>query len=211
MRNIATWSWPVRILIFLVINSFNVFIAITAISYLHPDFSNGFLIGKSVLFDHFWFPAGLYVHALSAPIALLFVSLLVLFPLEHCSYLHRNTGKFALVLIFLAVVPSGWILSYFAMGGVIGKLTFFSLSSYTAFIGIQGYLSARKKDFYRHRFYMIELFALLSSAVLLRLLLFFFHFSLDFHGNIAYNAAAIMSWVPSVLLIRLYRKVKYRH
>lgn len=211
MRNITTWSWPVRILIFLAINSFNVFIAIVAISYLQPDFSKGFLIGKSGLFDHLWFPAGLYVHASSAPIALLLVSLLVLFPLEHFATLHRNTGKFVLSLVLLAVVPSGWILSYFAMGGVLGKLIFFSLSSYTAFIVVQGYLSARKKDFHRHQFYMIELLALLASAVLLRFILFFFHFSLDWHGDTAYNTAALLSWIPSVVLIRLYQKVKYQH
>lgn len=52
----------------------------------------------------YWFPATLYVHALSAPVVLILVSLLVLFRLEKRRRLHRFLGKVSLVLLFIAVI-----------------------------------------------------------------------------------------------------------
>lgn len=205
MRNTITSSKAVSIPFFVLLNSFNVFIVIVGISYLHPDFSKGYLIGKAPLFEGWVFPAGLYVHALSAPVGLLLISFLVLFPIEQYRSVHRLLGKTALILLFALIVPSGWVLSYFALGGILGKLIFFSLASYTAFAAAQGYAAIRRKDIPEHRHYMRELMALLASAVILRLLLLLFHTGLDFNGDTAYNTAAILSWVPSILLLKFLK------
>jgi uncharacterized membrane protein len=193
-----------NIFFFFLLNSFNVFIALVGISYLRPNFSRGYLTGKEHIFHDTWFPVGLYWHALTAPIALLLISALVLFRLEQrFKKTHRFLGKTALLLIFLAIVPSGWILSYFAMGGILGKLIFFTLSSYTAFVALQGYSAIKKREIQLHRYWMLELMALLASAVLLRLLLLTFRWGLDFTGNSAYNLAALLSWIPSIILLRV--------
>jgi uncharacterized membrane protein len=191
-----------RLLLFLLLNSFNVSIAIVGLAYLQPDFSRGYLLGKEQLYYDSWFPVGLYWHALTAPVALLLISMLVLFRIERYKTLHRFLGKTALVLILFAAVPSGWILSYFAMGGVIGKLIFFSLSSYTAFVALQGYSAIRKLQIPLHNYWMKELLLLLASAVILRLLLTLFRLGFDYTGDTAYNIAAIASWVPSILLLK---------
>ncbi|MBI3239964.1 MAG: DUF2306 domain-containing protein [Flavobacteriia bacterium] len=205
MKNSATWLWPVKLLFFLFLNSFNVFIALVGISYLNPDFSRGYLLGKEALFDSYWFPIGLGVHAASAPIALLLFSLLVIFRVERTPATHRFLGKVSLILLLTLVVPSGWILSYFAFGGALGKLIFFLLASYTAFAAIQGYFAIRKKELESHKHWMREVLLLLTSAIILRLLLYVFY-RIDFMGEIAYNTAAILSWVPSILILKALRK-----
>jgi uncharacterized membrane protein len=198
---------PAKIAFFVILNSFTVFIALVGISYLQQDFQKGYLAGKAGLFETAWFPAGLYVHSFSAPPALLLVSLLVLFRLERWKRQHRTFGKIALLLIFLAVVPSGWVLSYYAMGGAAGKLIFFVLSSYTAYVACRGYTAARAREIDAHRHWMRELMALLASAVLLRLLLVTFRAGFDFTGDAAYCIAALLSWVPSVVWLKLtYRR-----
>ena len=210
MKKTNTWYLLAKIGLFVLLNSVNVFIAIVGISYLRPDFSKGYLIGKSALFESTWFPIGLYIHAFTAPFGLLIVSLLVLFRIERFLTIHRLLGKIALALILFAIVPSGWVLSYFAMGGVLGKLIFFLLSSYTAFAAIQGYTAIRKKHTHIHQNWMRVVLALLASAILLRLLLLVFRFGLDFHGDTAYNCAAILSWVPSILLLKVIQKKAFQ-
>lgn len=205
MKNSATWLLPVKLLFFLFLNSFNVFIALVGVSYLNPDFSRGYLQGKETLFDSYWFPTGLAVHAASAPIALLLISLLVIFRIEKMPRIHRLLGKTGLLVVTVLVVPSGWILSYFAMGGTFGKLIFFLLAGYTAFAAMQGYFAIRKKDVFAHKHWMRELLMLLVSAIILRLLLVLFY-QLHFMGDTAYNTAAILSWVPSILILKLIRK-----
>jgi len=194
-----------KLLLFLVLNSFNVFIAIVGINYLQQDFSRGYLLGKEALFRHSWFPTGLYWHSFTAPLAAILISLLVLFRLERFKPLHRFLGKSALALVFFGVVPSGWILSYFAMGGTIGKLIFFTLASYTAYAAFQGYSANRKRQIALHNYWMKEVLLLLVSAVILRLLLTFFRLGFDFTGDIAYILSAILSWVPSILILKFIR------
>lgn len=208
MKNNGIWLLPVKLILFLLIQSFNTFILLAGYSYLHPSFSTGYLNGKAQLFEGFWFPTGLFLHAFSAPFALLIISLLVIFRIEKNPSLHRLLGKTALLLVGCLVVPSGWILSYYAMGGVAGKFLFFLLSSYTGYAALQAYQCARKRQFDLHKNWMHEVFALLLSAILLRLLLVLF-ISFRFTGDTAYITAAILSWIPSILLlktIQYYRK-----
>lgn len=204
MKNNAIWWWPAKLLLFLFIQSFNMFILFAGMSYLHPDFTSGYLNGKLQLFDGIWFPTGLFLHAFSAPPALLIISLLVIFRVERTPQVHRLLGKIALILLFVCVVPSGWILSYFAMGGAAGKFIFFLLSSYTAFAAWNAYSSVRKKSFDDHKYWMHEVFALLLSAILLRLLLVLFSYISYTHPS-AYITAALLSWIPSITVLKIRR------
>jgi hypothetical protein len=89
------------------------------------------------------------------------------------------------------------------MGGAAGKLIFFVLSSYTAYVAFRGYSAARDRHIDLHRYWMRELMALLASAVLLRVLLVTFRFGFDFTGDTAYCIAAILSWMPSIVWLKL--------
>src|SRR5688500_13087022 len=124
MKSTGIWSLPAKIVLFVLLNTFTVFIALVGVAYLQQDFGKAYLAGKT-----------------------------------------------ALLLTVFAVVPSGWILSYYAMGGAAGKLVFFVLASYTAYAAFRGYTAARERRIDLHRHWMRELMALLASAVLLRILL----------------------------------------
>lgn len=194
-----------KILFLILINAFNAGIFSVALSYLHPDFSQGYLSGKEDLFTTKWFAASLYIHAFAAIPALLIVSLLVLFRLETYKTLHRTLGKIALVLILFLIVPTGWALSYAALGGIAGKLIFFLLASYTGYAAVHGYFAIRRKEIELHRFRMKEVFALLASAIVLRLLLALFHYVFDISGDGVYITAAILSWVPGIIILQFSR------
>lgn len=212
MKKTATWLLPVKLVLFLFIQSFNAFILLAGTAYLHPDFTTGYLAGREELFNQPWFPTGLYLHAFSAPFALLLVSLLVIFRLENFPSWHRMLGKITLLITGICVIPSGWILSYYALGGSMGKFVFFLLSSYTGFAALQAYWAARKQRFKEHKWWMHEVFALLLSAVILRLLLVMFSF-IDFSGDTAYVTAALLSWVPSIAMLKIgqiYQKRKLK-
>jgi len=177
-----------------------------ALSFLNPDFEHGFLAGKEELFNGFWFPSGLYLHAFTAPVTLFLVSLLVLYRIEKYVVIHRFLGRSALILLFIVVIPSGWVLSYFAMGGSLGKFAFFVLTSYTAFAAFQGYTAIRNKHTRLHRYWMLEVLLLLSSAIVLRLLLVLFQKQFAWFGDTPYATAAILSWVPSIVLMKLLKR-----
>lgn len=195
--------WLGKVLFFLFLNACNAAIFFVAFSYLQPDFSQGYLSGKEELFRSNWFPISLYLHGFSAVPALLIVSMLVLFRMEKYKAFHRALGKTALILVLLLVVPTGWALSYAALGGTAGKLTFFLLASYTLYAAVQGYLAIRKKEIDMHRFRMKEVLALLASAIILRLLLSLFHQVFNLSGDGVYVASAILSWVPSIMVLNL--------
>lgn len=199
-------SWPGRLLLFLLIQVLNSGIFFVGWSYLQVDFTEKYLIGKEALFNGWLFPVSLIIHAISAPIALLIISLLVLFRFEKKTPVaHRMLGKLALLLGFFLVVPSGIGLSYFAMGGKAGKFIFFFLSGYTAFVILKGYAAARSKAFTEHRYWMLELMLLLCSAILLRIFMGL-SYACNWTGDIMYITCALMSWVPGIV----WMKLRYR-
>lgn len=193
----------VRILLFILINGFNIAIVGIALNYVYIDFTESYLVGKEVLFEQLIFPISLTIHCISAPIALLIVSGLILFRIEKSRpKTHRFLGKVGLFVVLFLVVPSGFGLSYYAMGGAFGKFIFFSLSAYTAFVVVQGFTAIRVGKIKEHQHFMNELFALLVSAIVLRLLLALFLYC-QWSGSAMYNTAAILSWLPSILVLKL--------
>ncbi len=194
-----------RIVLFIVITILNAGIFTIALKYIQIDFKEPYLLGKEALFEGFVFPISLIVHALSAPIALLIISVLVLLRIEKHIKTHRFLGKTALLLVVTLVVPSGLGLSYFAMGGLWGKFLFFILSVYTGYVALQGYSSIRNKRITEHRFWMYELLILLSSALILRLLMALFTLALYWKGDSMYLTAAFLSWIPGILIVKWVR------
>lgn len=194
--------WLVNVSLFSLINILNLGVAIIGINYFNPNFESGYLIGKEQLYDTLVFKVGLLSHASSAPVSLLLFSYLVLFKKKTSMQLHKIIGKTALIIAFFIVFPSGMILSYYAMGGPIGKFIFFSLSAFMGFSIISAYKSVIVKQFILHEYWMKNSLLLLCSALFLRVLLFTFQ-SISWHGENMYITAAILSWVPSVVILKI--------
>lgn len=199
----------VRIITFISINILNIGIAMVGVSYFNPSFQSGYLVGKEKLYESFFFKIGLLTHASSAPIALLLFSFLVLFKKETAIELHKRIGKIALIIGFFIVFPSGMILSYYAMGGAVGKFIFFSLSAFMGFSLISAYKTVLEKKYVLHEYWMKNSLLLLCSALLLRILLYAFH-SINWHGDTMYITAALLSWIPSIVVLRIgfYQRLK---
>ncbi len=194
-----------RILFFLLINFFNVGIFWIAFSYIRLDGNEAYVLSKFHYLNNPWFVHSLYIHGISACIALLFISSLVLFRIEHYVPLHKALGKLALITTIFVAVPSGIVLSKFATGGFWGTLLFFSLAIYTGYTAIQGYLAVKQTQINRHKWWMRELLCLLCSAILLRLLMTIFAKGFHWMGDSMYLTSAILSWIPSVIIINLIR------
>lgn len=194
----------VRIFLFLVINALNLAIALVGVSYFNPDFHKGYLLGKVELYNTVIFRTGLLIHASVAPLVLIIASLLVLFRIElKFPKTHRLMGKLALILGLFLLVPSGFVLSYFAMGGPVGRFLFVALSAATGFTILSGYSAIRRKDIQTHRYWMHNLLLMLCSALILRLLMVLFAV-FEWTGDTMYCTAAFLSWVPAALIMRIW-------
>ena len=195
-----------RIALFLLINVFNFGIFEVAIQYINPTFKEAFLLQKQHLSDNMIFRTGLVFHGISACIVLLFCSALVLLRIEKTKpTLHRLIGKLTLILIFFSVVPGGLILSYSASGGVLGKLLFFLLSIYTAYLGYDGLKKIKEKNIRQHQLIMTELLVILCSAIILRLLLLLFYSMGIWSWQTNYCLAAALSWLPTLFIFTLLK------
>lgn len=202
-----------KILLFVLINSFNFGILEVALSYFNPDFTSGFLVHKAHLATNEWFQYGLIVHGLAACLTLFLCSLLVLFRFEATfRQLHKVLGKTALILLFTCVIPGGVILSFYAEGGVTGKFLFFMLSAYTAYSGGMAYIHIRKKNILLHTLFMKELLWLLSSAIILRISLVILSQLCSWEWKQIYCLSIAISWLPTfVIFALLKRKSRYNH
>lgn len=175
----------------------------SSIRYLNPSFENGYLSGNKFPYLSV-FRIGLIVHLISAPFLVFSSSLLLFFKIEKKKpRLHRLIGKLTIYSALLFLIPSGLILSYYAIGGLIGQIIFFSLTLLTFISIVKALLEARNRNFTLHRKWVIRFYILLTSAIWLRLNMFigsyFFHLSgVDF-----YLIAAVLSWVPQLIITEL--------
>jgi uncharacterized membrane protein len=154
------------------------------------------------------------VHALVSFVLLLTSGTLIFFRIEqYYPTVHRLAGKFTVVLAILVVVPTGFILSFHALGGILGKLIF-ALLTLLSLISISlGFYFAIKRSIPIHRKWMLRFFILLTSAIWLRINLFICFQVKWVISESDYLWCAVLSWVPQLLLLELFfwlssRKVK---
>lgn len=139
-------------------------------NYLPPNFQSDFLLGRE---SHFWGPYSwaFYVHLFSGPPALLLCTLLLSNRLRTAAPAwHRRLGRAQAVCTLLFVVPSGLWMARYAATGLVAAIGLSLLAVATGTSVACGWQAARGKDWERHRWWMWRTFALLCSAVVLRLL-----------------------------------------
>jgi uncharacterized membrane protein len=175
----------------------------SSVRYLNPDFENGYLSGNKFPYLSV-FRIGLIVHLIIAPFLVFSSSLLLFFRLERRSpQLHRVIGRLTVYSAFAFLIPSGFILSYYAIGGLVGQLLFFSLTFLTMISVARALFEARNRNFTLHRKWMIRFYILLTSAIWLRLNMFIGSYFFDFNGVNFYLSAAALSWIPQLIIIEL--------
>jgi hypothetical protein len=137
--------------------------------YLPPDFTSDFLLGRA---DSFFgaYRWAFYVHLAVGPLALLLGMALLSDRLRrrHPAW-HRLLGRIQMAVVLLLLAPSGLWMSASAATGTIAGLGFATLALATAACAALGWRAAVGRRYAAHGIWMTRLFALLSSAVVLRL------------------------------------------
>jgi hypothetical protein len=138
--------------------------------YLPPDFSSNFLRGRE---DHFLglYQWAFYTHILSGPVALVVGLVLVSPPLRRgFPTAHRVLGWVQVGCVVGLVTPSGLVMARHAAAGPVAGAALALLALTTALCTVLGARAAATRHLEAHRRWMGRSYALLCSAVVLRLM-----------------------------------------
>lgn len=170
--------------------------------YFPPNFGSDFLLQRKRYFfgAYQW---AFYAHIVSGPCSLL-LGLILLSESFRRRYRrwHQMLGRIQTVSVLLVVVPSGlWMSFYAATGGIAGS-GFAVLAIGTGTCITLGWKAAVQRRFADHQRWMQRSFALLCSAVVIRLI-----------GGLAtvlvvesdwvYQASAWLSWLAPLAVLEL--------
>ncbi|TWT78076.1 hypothetical protein Pla123a_08650 [Posidoniimonas polymericola] len=138
--------------------------------YFPPNFRSDFLLGREGTFfgGYQW---AFYAHIVSGPFCLS-SGLALLFERAWAPRrrLHRLVGKAHMIGLLFVMAPSGlWMSAYAATGRVAG-FAFAVQAVLTAAFALLGWRSAVRREFSTHRIWMQRTFAMLTAAVVLRLI-----------------------------------------
>ena len=177
-------------------------------NYFPPNFNSDFLIGRE---DRFYgvYSVAFYIHILTSPIALLASAFLMATGTlkkfaGRWRGVHRSIGKLQVILILVAVTPTGIVMSTQANTGPVAGTAFLLLSIGTAVTALAAAWFARAREIGTHRLWATRCFLLLCSPLLLRLT----QGAVDtFHGDTqwSYPLAAWSSWTVPLILFELQR------
>ncbi len=175
-----------------------------SLDYYQPDFGKGYLMDKRQAFEGI-FKYGLYAHIVAAPLALLIGTFQIMFRYERrLAKAHRWLGIVYALLILCMAAPGGFIMSFYALGGVLGTLGFALLSLLWFGFTLQAWRYAKAGQYTLHRQYMLRSYVLTVSAISLRLLAFgFIHYG-GWTSEDAYLLISWLSWVPQLLVLEVW-------
>ncbi len=117
--------------------------------------------------------------------------------------LHRQIGKFYILIILLFSGPSGLIMSYYANGGIISKTAFIILSILWMLFTYLSFYYANKIDFKNHQKFAIRSFALTLSAISLRLFKYIIVFLFQPLPMDTYRIVSWLGWTFNLLLAEI--------
>jgi uncharacterized membrane protein YozB (DUF420 family) len=199
----ASTPWRImQALACLLVGKTIVAVVLTYPSYFPPNFRSDFLLGRSAYFfgPYQW---AFYTHIISGPLTLLVGLVLLSNSVRRKTpQWHRRLGRIQVACVLLLLTPSGLWMAWYSATGVMAATGFATLALMTAFCVANGWRSAMRKRFDQHRLWMLRGFALLCSAVVLRIL-----------GGISdvlgaewtYPFAAWLSWLLPLLLLEILR------
>jgi uncharacterized membrane protein len=166
----------------------------TSLVYFDSEELPPFVIERlPVRWEELWL-ASLQVHVVSALVTLpLCIVLTMRFMQRHKSW-HRWLGRLAGLLVLVALVPSGIVLSFEAKGGALVTAGFLVSAGIVGFGMIAGVEAARRRQLLGHARAMRHVVAQMSVAVTSRALLLV----LDRIGMAPDTAYIVALWVPVV-------------
>jgi uncharacterized membrane protein len=156
--------------IYLLLSILILFMLVTLLQYTRLDDHTGFLQYKQDwLGDPVW-KSAFYIHVFTCFFCL-FAGLTQFSKevMRRQKKTHRLLGKIYVFNILFINVPVGMILAVNANGGLLSKIAFSLLGILWCYFTSMAWIYARRKQFVRHRHFMIRSYALTLSALTLRL------------------------------------------
>lgn len=153
-----------------------------------------------------------YIHVISSMFVLL-AGFTQFFKYFYKNKVHRYMGIVYVATTLLLSAPSGFVMGFYANGGIWSQVSFIMLSILWWTTTFMGYKNARKKEFDVHQKWMIVSYALALSALTLRAWKFGITNWTDINMKPMdlYRLVAWIGWVPNffvALLIVLFSTKK---
>jgi hypothetical protein len=162
--------------------------------YFPPNFDAAFLIGRETMFVGIY-RIVFYAHIVAGPVVvILSVGLMLTGGRSRFRKFHRWVGRSLVLIVLIAIVPSGFLMAQYALAGPVAGIGFALQTLATATTAIAAIYFARAKNFSLHGRWAIRCFILLSSPLIFRVvggtLLVF-----DLESSLAYTLNAWLSWL----------------
>jgi hypothetical protein len=172
--------------------------------YFQANFRADFLLGRKGYF-HGSYQWAFYAHIVAGPLVLL-AGLLQFSDTFRRRFprWHRGLGQVYLVCVLTIIVSSGLWMAKYAQSGAVAGAGFATLSVVTAAFAIQGWRTAVGRRFDEHRVWMQRCYAMLCSAVVLRII---GGASEVMDLEWTYPLAAWASWLLPLLVLELLRPI----
>ena len=193
-----------KYLIWLAYAYFSYLLFLITIQYIPLDFDVAFLRIKQDEIQLFHYKIAFFTHVYTS------IFLIAVGWLQFSTYirrrhklLHRNIGKFYIVIILFFSGPSGLIMSYYANGGIFSQSAFIILSILWMLFTSLSFNYAKKLDFKKHQKFAIRSFALTLSAISLRLFKFIIVFLFHPPPMDAYRIVSWLGWTFNLVLAEI--------
>lgn len=206
MPSSATLIRLIQLLVAWLVVQTTVVVVLGYCDYLPPNFRADFLLGRR---DYFFrsYQWAFYAHIFSGPVTLL-LGLVLLSDTARRRFprWHRRLGRVQGVLVLLLVAPSGlWMAGY--APGMIAQSGFATLALATGGCAAMGWRDAVRRRFETHRWWMLRCYALLCSAIVLRLIGGLSELT---GAHWTYPLAAWISWMLPLAGVELWRVTRLR-
>jgi hypothetical protein len=194
-KNIFSFLWIILILYFTYL------MFLLTIPYVSFKLNVDFLRTKqNIIHIKFWRYA-FYAHILTS----VFVLLAGAFQfsdyfLRNFKKLHRSIGKTYVFLVLFVSGPGALVMSFYANGNFVSKTSFILLSFLWILFTTLSFYFALKKDFIKHRAFMIRSYALTLSAITLRAYALLLPNFIHLNAKEEYALIAWCSWTINLVL-----------
>ncbi|PKQ70062.1 DUF2306 domain-containing protein [Raineya orbicola] len=119
---------------------------------------------------------------------------------------HRNIGKLYVAVILFVSAPAGLVMSFYANGNLVSKVSFTILTIIWWIFTWQAYRKALQRKWIEHANFMLRSYALTFSAITLRLYMFaigYFKLLDSWNSTEIYVMLSVMSWLPNLAIVEI--------
>ena len=198
MRHLLKYS---PVLLYFLLAFFTYLMIRITLPHVGMDSKEGFLALKQSIINNKVWRTAFYIHVFTSCFLLLagftqFSSSI----LRNRKNLHRLVGKMYVFILLFISGPAAFIMALYANGGLYSRIAFTLLCILWLLFTALAWYYVMKKQFEKHRKFMILSFSLTLSALTLRLWKYGIAWTFEPAPMDLYRIVAWLGWVPNLLL-----------